>query len=551
MQPVNITLHQDIREKLKAGVDKLANAVKVTLGPRGKNVVLQMPFKNLHVTKDGVTVAKSIFLEDPEENMGAQMVKQAAEKTVFQAGDGTTTSTVLAQAILEEATKLIAAGASSIELKKGLLMAQENILSNLKHTSTPITTDDKETLKSIASISANNDLSLGDMIGDAFSEVGQDGVVAVQDSKSGLDSVEKKQGMEVARGFLSPYFVTNPEKMTAEFENALVYITDSKIKESDELVGILDYAAQKRMPIVIFADEIQGNALHLLILNRLQAGMPILAVKAPAFGDRRRKILEDMCVLTGAKLISESAGLTTKEANSTHLGRVKKVTSNQTHTTLIDGEGSQEDINQRLIEIKADIDQSANSFVAGMHKERYAKLKGGVVLLSIGGATELEQKQKKDRVDDAVNATRAALQEGIVAGGGIALLRASESVNPEVWKGVSEDVKLGMELLKKAVKYPFKVILANAGINEPIAFEKGVKASEDVNHGYNAATEQFVNMLDDGVIDPTKVVRVALENAVSVASLIMTTEAGIAPSEILFNTNKLPEHDQVGPPAGF
>lgn len=538
MEPMKISLHQSSRDKLTAGVNKLADVVKVTLGPKGKNVVVQMPFKNLHITKDGVTVAKSIYLEDLEENLGAQIVKQAAEKTVFQAGDGTTTATVLTQAILKEANKLIAAGVSSIELKRAIEDAKDDIIQQLKIKSTLVNTSDKEQLISIATISANNDEELGKLIGEAFASVGEDGVVAVQDSKTGQDSLEKKKGMELSRGFLSPYFTNNPEKMTCEFDNALIYVTDAKLKESDELLNILDYASQKRRPLLIIADEVQGNALHMLILNRIQGGLPVCAIKAPAFGERRHKILEDICILTGATLVSEAYNITTREASAEHLGEVRRIEVTSTHTLLIDGAGKQEDIDARLIQIKADIDQSTNSFVGDMQKERYAKLKGGVAVLSIGGATDVEQKQKKDRVDDAVNATRAALQEGISSGGGVALLKCKAKTD-------KPNYSHGYSILNKAIQYPFKTILENAGESVELILDAVLK-EPGLSFGFNALTGKYEkDMLEAGIIDPTKVIRVALENAVSVACMIMTTEGMVTPIDMALNTNKLPDHDAI------
>ncbi len=522
-----IKFDTEARDLLKKGVDTLADAVKVTLGPRGRNVVIDKKYGAPTVTKDGVTVAKEIELKDPIENMGAQMVKEVASKTADVAGDGTTTATVLAQAIVREGLKNVAAGANPMEIKRGIDEATKVVVEKLKKISKSIS-DDKE-IAQVGTISANGDSEIGELIAKAMKEVGKDGVITVEEAK-GIDTyLETVKGMQFDRGYVSPYFVTNAENMTVELENPYILIYDKKISNMKELLPILEKTLQTGKPLLIIAEEIEGEALATLVVNRIRGSLKVAAVKAPGFGDRRKAMLEDIAILTGGQVISEEKGYRLEDAQLDYLGRANKVTIDKDNTTIVDGLGNKEDIQRRINEIKAQIQTTTSEYDKEKLQERLAKLSGGVAVIYIGAPTEVEMKEKKARVEDALHATRAAVAEGIVPGGGVALIRCipellpgKGGINDRLLKG---DVGIGVSIVRRALEEPLRQIVENAGLEGAVILEK-VKEGEN-DFGYNARTEQFENLFESGVIDPTKVTRTALENAASIASMLLTTECVI------------------------
>lgn len=517
-----IQYNVEARDGLKRGVDALANAVKVTLGPKGRNVVIDKKFGSPAVTKDGVTVAKEIELKDPIENMGAQMVKEVASKTADQAGDGTTTATVLAQAIVTAGMKNVAAGANPMDLKRGIDKAVEAIVENLKKQSQKVG-DDNQKIQQVAAISANNDEVIGKLIADAMAKVGKEGVITVEEAKGTETEVKTVEGMQFDRGYLSPYFVTNAEKMETELESPFILIYDKKISNMKELLPILEQVVQTGKPLLIIAEDIEGEALATLVVNKIRGALKIAAVKAPGFGDRRKAMLEDIAILTGGTVISEERGFKLENADITYLGKAEKISIDKDNTTIINGAGKKEDIQARVGQIKAQIDSTTSDYDREKLQERLAKLAGGVAVLYIGAATEVEMKEKKDRVDDALHATRAAVEEGIVAGGGVAYIRALEVL--EKLKGANEDENTGIAIIKRAIEEPLRQIVANAGGEGSVVVNKVREGKADF--GYNARTEKFENLIAAGVIDPTKVTRVALQNAASAAAMILTTECAL------------------------
>jgi len=514
------------RNMLKSGVDKLANAVKVTLGPAGRNVIIDKKFGAPTVTKDGVTVAKEIELEDPVENMGAQMVKEVASKTSDVAGDGTTTATVLAQAIYREGLKNVAAGANPMDLKRGIDKGVTAIVADLQGHSRPIS--EKKEIAQVGTISANNDSLIGDLIADAMEKVGKDGVITVEEAKGTETEVKVVEGMQFDRGYLSPYFVTNSETMEAVLEEPYILIHDKKISNMKDLLPILEKTAQSGRPLLIIAEDIEGEALATLVVNKLRGTLKIAAVKAPGFGDRRKAMLEDIAILTGGTVISEEKGYKLENATVSYLGQAGSVNIDKDNTTIVEGKGTQDDIQARINEIRGQIEKATSDYDKEKLQERLAKLSGGVAVLNIGASTEVEMKEKKARVEDALHATRAAVQEGIVAGGGVALLRSSKALdNVEV---ENEDQKTGIEILRRALEEPLRQIVANTGtIDGSVVVQKVKEGTDD--YGFNARTEVYENLISAGVIDPTMVTRTALENAASVSALMLTTEAIISEKE--------------------
>jgi len=513
----------DARNKMKKGVDILANAVKVTLGPKGRNVVLEKKFGAPSITKDGVTVAKEIELEDPIENMGAQMVKEVASKTADIAGDGTTTATVLAQAIISEGLKNVAAGANPMDLKRGIDKAVEKVVASLSAQSQTIG-NDKNKIEQVASISANNDNNIGKLIAQAFGKVGKEGVITVEEAKGTDTTVDVVEGMQFDRGYISPYFVTNSEKMEAELQNPYILIYDKKISAMKDILHILEKVAQSGRPLLIIAEDLEGEALATLVVNKLRGTIKVAAVKAPGFGDRRKEMLQDIAILTKGIVISEEQGYKLEAADLSYLGSAASVTIDKDNTTVVGGKGKKEDIAARVNQIKAQIETTTSDYDKEKLQERLAKLAGGVAVLYIGAATEIEMKEKKDRVDDALHATRAAVEEGIVPGGGIAYIRAIESL--EKLKGANEDEQTGIAIIKRAIEEPLRQIVVNSGIEGSIVVQKVKEGKAD--YGFNARTEVYENLFKAGVIDPTKVTRIALENAASIAGMLLTTECVIA-----------------------
>ena len=509
------------RDALKRGVDALANAVKVTLGPKGRNVVIEKSFGAPHVTKDGVSVAKEIELEDRVENMGAQMVKEVASKTNDIAGDGTTTATVLAQAIVREGLKNVAAGANPMDLKRGIDKAVTAVVENLKSQSQAVG-DSSEKIKQVASISANNDDTIGTLIAEAFGKVGKEGVITVEEAKGTDTTVDVVEGMQFDRGYQSPYFVTNPEKMVAELENPYILLVEKKISSMKELLPVLEPVAQAGKSLLIICEEVEGEALATLVVNKLRGSLKIAAVKAPGFGDRRKAMLEDIAILTGGTVISEERGFTMENATLDMLGTAEKVTIDKDNTTIVNGAGEESLIKGRVSQIKAQMESTTSDYDREKLQERLAKLAGGVAVLYVGAASEVEMKEKKDRVDDALHATRAAVEEGIVPGGGVALVRAISAINVE---GSNLDETTGIKIVKRAIEEPLRQIVANAGGEGSVIVAKVSEGSGDF--GFNAKNDEYVNMYEAGIIDPTKVVRVALENAASVAGMLLTTECVI------------------------
>jgi chaperonin GroEL len=512
----------DARSAMKRGVDALANAVKVTLGPKGRNVVIDKKFGAPTVTKDGVTVAKEVELENPVENMGAQMVKEVASKTSDVAGDGTTTATVLAQSIFAEGLKNVTAGANPMHLKRGIEKAVAVVIDEIKKISKPI--PGKTEIAQVGAISANNDKSIGNLIADAMEKVGKDGVITVEEAKSTETTLEVVEGMQFDRGYISPYFVTDPEAMEAVIEEALILIHDKKISAMKDLLPILEKVAQMGRPLLVIAEDVEGEALATLVVNKLRGTLKVCAVKAPGFGDRRKAMLEDIAVLTGGRVISEEAGFKLENTTLSDLGKAKKVTVDKDNTTIVEGAGKTEEIKGRISQIKKQIEVTTSDYDKEKLQERLAKLAGGVAVLKVGAATEVEMKEKKARVEDALHATRAAVEEGIVPGGGTVFLRAIPAL--EKMKLDNRDEQIGVNIVKRALEEPIRQIAENAGWEGSIVVQK-VKENKDFNFGFDADTEDFCDLLKAGVIDPTKVARVALQNASSVAALLLMTEATI------------------------
>jgi chaperonin GroEL len=518
MAAKELLFNTDARSKLKRGVDQLAEAVKVTLGPKGRNVVIDKKFGSPTVTKDGVTVAKEVELSDPIENMGAQMVKEVATKTSDLAGDGTTTATILAQAIFREGLKNVTAGANPMELKRGIDRAVEAVVEQLRSISVP--SAGKKEIAQVGTISANNDKEIGNLIAEAMEKVGKDGVITVEEAKGLETTLETVEGMQFDRGYLSPYFVTDPEKMEAALDDPYILIHDKKISAMKELLPLLEKTAQSGKPLLIIAEDVEGEALATLVVNKLRGTLKVSAVKAPGFGDRRKEMLRDIGVLTGGQVISEELGFKLENATLNDLGRAKRVVVDKDNTTLVDGRGKADDIKGRIAEIRAAVEKSTSDYDKEKLQERLAKLSGGVAIINVGAATETELKEKKARVEDALHATRAAVEEGIVPGGGVALIRAQSAL--EKIKG-TEDEKIGVDIVRRALEEPIRMIAQNAGAEGSIVVAR-VKESKDKNFGYNAATDVYEDLVKAGVIDPTKVTRTALQNAASIAGLLLTTE---------------------------
>src|SRR5215213_4621660 len=508
----------EARAKLKQGIDQLADAVAITLGPKGRNVVIDKKFGSPTVTKDGVTVAKEVELSDPIENMGAQMVKEVATKTSDLAGDGTTTATVLAQAIFREGLKNVTAGANPMELKRGIDRAVEAVVEQLRSISVP--SAGKKEIAQVGTISANNDKEIGNLIAEAMGKVGKDGVITVEEAKGLETTMETVDGTQFDRGYLSPYFVTDPEKMEAVLDDPYILIHDKKVSAMKELLPLLEQVAQNGKPMLLIAEDVEGEALATLVVNKLRGTLKVVAVKAPGFGDRRKEMLRDIAVLTGGQVISEEVGFKLENATLNDLGRAKRVVIDKDNTTVVDGKGKEGDISGRINEIKAAIDKSTSDYDREKLQERLAKLSGGVAVINVGAATETEMKEKKARVEDALHATRAAVEEGIVPGGGVALLRAQVAL--EKIRG-TEDEKIGVDIVRRSLEEPIRMIAQNAGAEGSIIVAK-VRESKDKNFGYNAATDNYEDLVKSGVIDPTKVTRTALQNAASIAGLLLTTE---------------------------
>ncbi len=518
-----IKFNTQAREELRAGVDALADAVKVTLGPKGRNVIIEKKFGAPHITKDGVTVAKEIELEDPFQNMGAQLVKEVASKTGDDAGDGTTTATVLAQAIVNVGLKNVTAGANPMDLKRGIDKAVAKVVEGIR-TQAQEVGDDFTKIESVARISANNDEEIGQLIAEAMRKVKKDGVITVEEAKGTDTTVEVVEGMQFDRGYISPYFVTNTEKMECEMENPYILIYDKKISTLKDMLPILEASAQSGRPLLIIAEDVDSEALATLVVNRLRGSLKICAVKAPGFGDRRKEMLEDIAVLTGGIVISEEKGMRLDGATVEMLGRAEKITVNKDNTVIVNGLGSKESIEVRVAQIKAQIETTTSDYDREKLQERLAKLAGGVAVLYIGAASEVEMKEKKDRVDDALSATRAAIAEGIVPGGGVAYIRCIESL--EGMKGANDDETTGIEIVRRAIEAPMRQIMANAGLEGAVILQKIREGKGDF--GFNARTGNYENFFEAGVIDPAKVTRVALENAASIAGMFLTTECVIA-----------------------
>jgi chaperonin GroEL len=522
MAAKDVKFSQDARERMLRGVDILANAVKVTLGPKGRNVVIEKSFGAPRITKDGVTVAKEIELEDKFENMGAQMLKEVASKTADLAGDGTTTATVLAQAIVREGAKSVAAGANPMDLKRGIDLAVQTVVENLKTNSKKVA---KDQIAQVGTISANGDEIVGKKIAEAMDKVGSEGVITVEESKTLDFELDVVEGMQFDRGYLSPYFITNADKMIAELESPYILIHEKKLSGLQAMLPVLEAVVQSGKPLLIIAEDVEGEALATLVVNKLRGGLKVAAVKAPGFGDRRKAMLEDIAVLTGGTVISEDLGIKLETVTLEMLGRAKKVTIDKENTTIVDGSGKKADIEARVKQIKAQIEETTSDYDREKLQERLAKLAGGVAVIKVGGASEVEVKERKDRVDDALHATRAAVEEGIVPGGGVALLRASKAL--EALKSDNEDQKVGIQIVRKALQAPARQIFTNAGEDGSVIVGKILENSKYA-FGYNAQTHEYGDLYAQGVIDPTKVVRAALQDAASVAGLLVTTEAMIA-----------------------
>jgi len=522
MAAKEVKFSRDARERMLHGVDILANAVKVTLGPKGRNVVLDKSFGAPRITKDGVTVAKEIELEDKFENMGAQMLREVASKTNDVAGDGTTTATVLGQAIVQEGAKAVAAGMNPMDVKRGIDLAVEEVVSELVKKARKIETS--EEVAQVGTISANSEAEIGRMIADAMQKVGNEGVITVEEAKTADTELEVVEGMQFDRGYLSPYFVTNAEKMVADLEDPYILIHEKKLSNLQALLPVLEAIVQSGKPLLIIAEDVEGEALATLVVNKLRGGLKIAAVKAPGFGDRRKAMLEDIAILTSGQVISEDLGIKLENVTIDMLGRAKKVTIAKETTTIVDGAGSKEEINGRVAQIKAQIEETTSDYDREKLQERLAKLAGGVAVIRVGGATEVEVKERKDRVDDALNATRAAVEEGIVPGGGTALLRASANIKA---KGINDDQQAGINLVRRALQAPARQIATNAGDEASIVVGKILENNND-NYGYNTASGEYGDLIALGIVDPVKVVRSALQNAASIAGLLITTEAMVA-----------------------
>jgi len=512
----------EARDGLKRGVDKLANAVKVTLGPKGRNVVIDKKYGSPQVTKDGVSVAKEIELSDKIENMGAQIIKEVASKTADQAGDGTTTATVLAQAIVTNGLKNVAAGANPMDLKRGMDKAVEVVVKSLVKQSQEVGTDYQK-IHQVASISANNDDVIGKLIADAMDKVGKEGVITVEEAKGTETEVKTVEGMQFDRGYLSPYFVTDTDSMTVEMDNPYILIYDGKISSMQSLLPVLEKAVSTSRPFLIIAEDLDGEALATLVVNKVRAGLKVAAVKAPGFGDRRKAMLEDIAVLTGGRFISQDLGMTLETVELSDLGRCERITIDKDNTTIINGNGEKSEINSRIAQIKSQIETVTSDYDREKLQERLAKLAGGVAVIYIGAATEIEMKEKKDRVDDALHATRAAVEEGIIAGGGVAYIRATNQLDS--LRGANEDENTGISIIRRAIEEPLRQIVNNCGGDASVVVNKVREGEAD--YGYNARTEVYENLITAGVIDPTKVARVALQNAASAASMILTTECAL------------------------
>ena len=517
-----IKFNTDVRTAMKDGADALANAVKVTLGPKGRNVVISKKFGAPQITKDGVTVAKEVELENPFQNMGAQMVKEVASKTNDQAGDGTTTATVLAQAIINVGLKNVAAGANPMDLKRGIDKAVASVVANLRKQSQPVG-DDYSKVEQVGTVSANNDAHIGKLIADAMAKVKKDGVITVEEAKGTETEVKVVEGMQFDRGYISPYFMTNGDKMEAVLDDAYILLTDKKISNMEDLMPVLEPVAREGRSLLIIAEDVEGQALTTLVVNRLRGTLKVTAVKAPGFGDRRKEMLQDIAILTGGVVISEERGFTLQNANVQMLGKAEKVTITKENTTIVGGAGDQTAIKDRADQIRTQIESTKSDYDREKLQERLGKLAGGVAVIYVGATTEVEMKEKKDRVDDALNATRAAVEEGYLPGGGVAYIRAAEALKG--LKGDNEDETTGIRIIERAIEEPLRQIAANAGVEASVIINKIREGKGDF--GYNARTDEYVKMYEAGVIDPTKVARVALENAASVAGMFLTTECGI------------------------
>jgi len=527
-----ISFNAKAREKLKKGVDILADAVKVTLGPKGRNVILDKKFGAPAITKDGVTVAKDIELKEPLENMGAQLVKEVASKTADDAGDGTTTATVLTQAIFTHGIKNVAAGANPMDLKRGIDLAVGAVVESLRKQSKTI--KDNSEITQVASVSANNDMEIGEMIASAMEKVGKEGVITVEEARGTETEVKTVEGMQFDRGYLSPYFVTNADKMEAELDSPFILIYDKKISSMKELLPILEQVSQTGKPLLIIAEDVDGEALATLVVNKIRGALKVAAVKAPGFGDRRKAMLEDIAILTGGTVISEERGYKLESATLDYLGSAEKINIDKDNTTIVNGSGKKSDIKARINQIKAQIETTTSDYDREKLQERLAKLSGGVAILYIGAATEVEMKEKKDRVDDALHATRAAVQEGVVAGGGVAFIRAVKALAK--LEGANEDQTTGVNIVRMALEAPLRIIVENAGLEGSVIVQKVKEGKDDF--GFNARENKYENMFKAGIIDPTKVARLALENAASVAGLLLTTEAVVS---------EIPEDEKAAP----
>jgi chaperonin GroEL len=523
MAAKEVKFSSDAREKMLRGVDTLANAVKVTLGPKGRNVVIEKSFGAPRITKDGVTVAKEIELEDKFENMGAQMVREVASKTNDTAGDGTTTATVLAQAIVKEGAKSVAAGMNPMDLKRGIDLAVEAVVADLKSRARKVTKNDE--IAQVGTISANGDVEIGRFLAEAMQKVGNEGVITVEEAKTAVTELEVVEGMQFDRGYVSPYFVTNAEKMRVELEDPYILIHEKKLSSLQAMVPLLESVVQTSKPLLIIAEDVEGEALATLVVNKLRGGLKVAAVKAPGFGDRRKAMLQDIAILTGGTAIAEDLGIKLENVTLNMLGRAKKVVIEKENTTIVDGAGSREEIEGRVAQIRAQIEETTSDYDREKLQERLAKLAGGVAVIRVGGATEVEVKEKKDRVDDALHATRAAVEEGILPGGGVALLRALKAI--EAVQPANEDQRAGVAIVRRAIQTPARQIVSNAGEDGSVIVGKLLE-NDDYNWGYNAATGTYQDLVANGVIDPAKVVRTALQDAASVASLLITTEALVA-----------------------
>ncbi|OJY33620.1 MULTISPECIES: chaperonin GroEL [Gemmobacter] len=523
MAAKDVKFDTDARDRMLRGVNILADAVKVTLGPKGRNVVIEKSFGAPRITKDGVSVAKEIELQDKFENMGAQMVKEVASRTNDEAGDGTTTATVLAQAIIKEGLKAVAAGMNPMDLKRGIDMATTKVVETIKGAARPV--KDSDEVAQVGTISANGEAQIGRFIADAMQKVGNEGVITVEENKGMDTEVEVVEGMQFDRGYLSPYFVTNPDKMVAELEDALILLHEKKLSSLQPMVPLLEAVIQSQKPLIIVAEDVEGEALATLVVNKLRGGLKIAAVKAPGFGDRRKAMLQDIAILTGGQVISDDLGMKLENVTIDMLGRAKKVSISKDNTTIVDGAGDKSEIEARVAQIRTQIEETTSDYDREKLQERVAKLAGGVAVIRVGGATEVEVKERKDRVDDALNATRAAVQEGIVVGGGVALVQAGKSLDGLT--GQNSDQNAGIAIVKRALEAPLRQIAENAGVDGAVVAGK-VRESSDKNFGFNAQTEEYGDMFTFGVIDPAKVTRTALEDAASVASLLITTEAMIA-----------------------